>query len=401
MFKKIFLSVLLLIILAGIGFYFYLSQTYPNTSPLLTSTYYIESQMNPRPKFIKHVMGFLPYWRIDDIGNIRPNLLSEINYFSITAGPDGHLEKVVNGETDPGWKGWQKQEVKDFITRTHINGADFTVTIAALNNARIESILDSEDAQTTLINEIIELVKTNKLDGVNVDFEYFGEPEEVYRTAFTQFSKNLATQLKTKVPGSELTLSLMPLAGRENGIYEFAKLAPLFDRFLGMSYDFYGENSDIAGPISPMKGFKENKIFFDMETMYEDFAKVLPKEKIIMGVPYYGWDWAVEDGKSINSATLPKDDPDSYAAVISYARAREEKLLKPKQCIWDEFALETWCWYTKNGIDHQVWLADNKSIATRFDFANKQNFGGIGIWVLGFDKNYPDLWEMIGQKFTK
>ena len=113
-----------------------------------------------------------------------------------------------------------------------------------------------------------------------------------------------------------------------------------------------------------------------------------------------GWDWAVEDGKKINSLTYPSNHKNNYAAVISYARAREEKLLKPKQCTWDEYAQETWCWYTKGGVSHQVWLADNKSVAARFDYANKQNFGGIGIWVLGYDKNYPDLWEMIEKKFT-
>jgi spore germination protein len=398
---KIFWGFLLFIILALGSGYLYLTQTFPQTDPLLAGKYYIEKIMNPRPKFDKHVLGFMPYWRTDDIPLLKPQLLSEINYFSLTAGYDGHLEKVVDGETNPGWRGWQTQEVKDLITKSRIMDTDFTVTIAALNNDRIESILDSKEAQTTLINEIIELVKTDTLSGVNIDFEYFGEPDPSYRPIFTKFSKTLSAKLKKEVPNSHLSLSIMPLAAREKDLYEFDKLSPIYDRFLGMSYDFYGEHSVIAGPISPMHGFKDNKFFFDVETMYKDYVKVLPKEKIIMGVPYYGWDWAVEDGKTINSLTYPADHVDNYAAVISYARGREEKLLNPKQCTWDQYAEETWCWYTHDGIDHQVWLADNKSVAARFDFASKQKLGGIGIWVLGYDKDYPDLWNMIKDTFSK
>lgn len=352
-------------------------------------------------------MGFLPYWRVDDTRYIRLELLSEINYFSLSVNNEGKIKKVVDGQTDPGWREFQTETIKNLITKSQIYGTEFTVTVAALNNDLIETILDSEAARTTLIAEIVSLVKEYNLNGVNIDFEYAGTPDRLHQQTFSDWSKQLSTQLKKEAPGTSLSLSIMPLSARPgpNGeptdLFEFAKLSSVYDRFIGMSYDFYGENSDIAGPIAPMKGFKDNKFFFDVETMYEDFAKVLPKNKIVMGIPYYGWDWAVQSGKTINSLTLSRDNPDDYRAVISYARAREDKNLKPKQCTWDDYALETWCWYTKDGIDHQVWLADNKSVAARFDFAKKQNLGGIGIWVLGYDKNYNDLWEMIEEKFAQ
>jgi spore germination protein len=402
MVKRLLGLIVLVAIIASGGFYLYLSKTYPNLSPLLTSRYYFESLMHPHVKLDKHVMGFLPYWRLDDTQYIKPELLSEINYFSLDVDSDGKIKTIVNGETDPGYNGWQTQAVKKMAAKAHITGTDFTVTIAALNNGVIESVLTSPTAQTTLTSQIVDLVKTNNLNGITIDFEYSGIPDAQYRQKFTTFSKELVTKLKNDTPTAKISLSVMPLAARNDDLFDFAKLAPIYDRFIGMSYDFYGEHSDIAGPIAPMRGFKDNKYFFDVETMYEDLTKNIPKEKIIMGIPYYGWDWAVTDGKKINSSTLSSDDPDSYAAVISYARAKEDKNLKSKQCTWDEYALETWCWYTdKNNIDHQVWLADGKTIQTRFDYANKQKFGGIGIWVLGYDKDYPDLWEMIGKKFIK
>ena len=129
---------------------------------------------------------------------------------------------------------------------------------------------------------------------------------------------------------------------------------------------------------------------------------VIPKEKILMGVPYYGRDWAVETGSRIESKTLPSDNPDNYSAVISYARAKEMKELKKSQCKFDEVAQQPWCWYTdpKTKVDHQVWYEDVKSIGIKYDFAKKQDLGGVAIWVLGYDKNYPELWDMIREKFA-
>src|SRR6185437_9513630 len=131
---------------------------------------------------------------------------------------------------------------------------------------------------------------------------------------------------------------------------------------------YYGQSADIAGPVAPMNGFKEGKYFFDITTTYSDYLLSIPKAKIVMGIPTYGWEWAVDNGSVIKSSTYPADNPNSYAAVISYARAREDSDLKPSQCSWDLISEETWCWFTdkKTGVDHQLWIADNRMIQTRF-----------------------------------
>ena len=170
-----------------------------------------------------------------------------------------------------------------------------------------------------------------------------------------------------------------------------------------MSYDYYSAGSDIAGPTAPINGFKENKYFFDITSTYEDYAKVLPKNKIIMGIPFYGRDWAVENGSKIQSRTFPAEDPANYSAINTYAYLKTDKDLKPENCQWDEYALQTWCWYTeaRTQTDHQVWLEDNKSLNIKFNFAQNHGFPGVAIWALEFDKNYPDLWTLITSKFTK
>lgn len=394
---------IIIVILGSIiaGLWFYLKQTYPQTPTQQSLVYFFDHMIHPHTKLDTHVMGFLPYWRVKEAISIRPELLSEVNYFSISPDADGTIRRETNGQTEPGWREWNTQAVKDLQTRTQIMGADFTITLVTHENDVIESILDDPQAQTKLVNELVELVKERKLDGVNIDFEYFGEPDTDFKEAFTAFSQKLSKQFKEEIPDAKLSLSLMPRAARDASLFEFDKLAPLYDYFIGMSYDYYGRSSDIAGPIAPMSGYKDNKYFFDVETTYEDYLKYLPKNKIIMGVPYYGWDWPVADGSKINSPSLYLADANQEPEVISYARAKTDRHIIKKQCSWDDVAQETWCWYTGiEGIDHQVWIADDKSVGIRFDYANKEKFGGIGIWVLTYDKGYNNLWNMIQKKFT-
>jgi spore germination protein YaaH len=381
--------------------YFFVKETYPATSPTNSLQYFVEHLFQPHSNLKKYVFGFLPYWNLDDIQYIRPDDLSEINYFSLTVNSDGHLATVANGQADPGWNGWEQQSTKDFITKSQIMGAKVSITIAAQDNDTIESVLNSNTAQANLISDILTQVRQRKLDGVNIDFEYNGTPDMVYQQEFTYFSKKLETQLKEQNPNAVLTLSILPFSQQQTGLFDFPSLVPVYDRFIGMTYDYYSQNSSVAGPDAPMYGFKQGKYFYDVTSTYTDFLHYIPKNKMLMGIPYYGWEWAVENGSTIGSSTLTSDDPNSYAAIISYARYRSDSDIKQNQCQWEKDAQESWCWFTdkKTGIDHQIWPMDNRSIQIRFDYANNQQFSGVAIWTLGLDKNYPDLWNMIQNTF--
>ncbi len=401
--KKILTLLVILITIFLVGSWFYFANTYQISSPSKSSGYFLEHLFRPHAKMKKETIGFLPYWRIDDSKYTRLDLVTEVNYFGLFVNGDGEFVKVVNGETNPGRREWESEKIKDLITKTHIFGSKFTLSIICQDNDDIESILSDETIQKKLITNITDEVKSRDLDGINIDFEYLGDVDKKFQPKFTVFSKNLKEELSRQSPNAKLELSVMPRSIRTKDIFDFTKLVPYYNNFIGMSYDFSGGSATNAGPIAPMTGFSENKYFFDVTTMYEDLGKYIPKEKTIMGVPHYGWDWTVEDGKKILSTTLLQTNPDSYAAVMSYARAKEEKNFKKSQCYFDDYAMEPWCWYTdpKTKIDHQVWFENAKSIGIKYDFANKKDLGGIAIWVLGYDKDYPDLWNLMKEKFSK
>src|SRR5205814_9428834 len=139
----------------------------------------------------------------------------EINYFSLTVDDTGNFIKTTGNQTDPGWREWNSEAIKNLIAQTQIMGGKFSVTIVSQRNTTMENILSSKQKQQTLIDSIINQVNTKHLDGVNIDFEYDGTPDEQYQQAFTEFSKTLSETIHKEKPQLTLSLSIMPLAIRE------------------------------------------------------------------------------------------------------------------------------------------------------------------------------------------
>lgn len=406
--KKILITVLFLLVITVVLTILYLYLKYPTTSPINSASYFINRLKQPHAHMQKDVIGFLPYWRLDDTKYLRFDLVSEVFFFSLSADENGQIVKVVSNETDPGWRWWSSPTIRNLIAKTQITGGKFGLTIAMHKNKTLESFLDNPSVQKTLIDNLVQIVQSNNIDGLNLDFEYDGKPDDKYKSEFTNFAKELTSTLRTKSPKTELSIDFFPLSIEKPRLYDVASLAPLFDKVIVMSYDYYSGSSEVAGPVAPIFGYIANpsatqtSYFFDVNTTYNDYLKAVPKEKLIMGVPYYGWDYPVEDNTVALSKVLPQNDQNGYSEVISYGRARTDTDLKTENCQWDDTAKATWCAYTdSNKIQREVWLEDNRSIEIKFDFAKTNNIGGIAIWTLGYDKDYPDLWNLIKNRFTK
>lgn len=391
--------------MAGIGLYLHF--TYPTASFLVSGQYVFFNLGNHHAKMQKQVAGFLPYWNLDNSKYLRFDLLSVIYFFSLTADEKGEIIKVVNNETDPGWRWWKSPIIQNLIAKTQITGGKFGLTIAMQKNESLENFLDNPKAQKTLINNLIRIVKSDKLDGINIDFEYDGKPDDKYRLSFTNFAKELTSTFRTQSPKTELSIDLFPLSIEKPRLFDVSSLAPLFDKVIVMSYDYYSGTSEVTGPVAPMSGYiaspsaTQKSYFYDVNTTYVNYLKVVPKEKLIMGVPYYGWDYPVEDNTTELGKVLPQNDQNGYPEVVSYGRARTDTDLKNANCQWEDIAKATRCTYMdSNNIQREAWLEDNKSIGIKFDFAKTNNLGGIAIWTLGYDRGFPDLWNLIKKYFT-
>jgi len=55
--------------------------------------------------------------------------------------------------------------------------------------------------------------------------------------------------------------------------------------------------------------------------------------------------------------------------------------------------------FINNGWN-QCFIDSEYSMGKKYDQVNRRKLAGIGIWALGYDDGYSELWELIGEKFT-
>ena len=60
-------------------------------------------------------------------------------------------------------------------------------------------------------------------------------------------------------------------------------------------------------------------------------------------------------------------------------------------------------YYSLNFEDNttqELWFDDDYTLRKKYDFALSNQLKGVGIWALGYDNGYDDLWNVIEDKFS-
>ena len=125
----------------------------------------------------------------------------------------------------------------------------------------------------------------------------------------------------------------------------------------------------------------------------------IPAEKIIMGIPNYGYDWP-----------LPFERGETKARLIGNVEAVRIAAENQAPILFDETAQSPYFYYTQGRVDHEVWFEDVRSISSKIELAESRGLKGVGYWNLmrPFRANWvllqengagrkeyvvPELWE--------
>ena len=68
---------------------------------------------------------------------------------------------------------------------------------------------------------------------------------------------------------------------------------------------------------------------------------------------------------------------------------------------WDETALAPRAIYTEKGQIFQIYFDNETSLGLKYDLVNQSGIAGIGIWALGYDGEYPNLWNLLAEKLPQ
>ena len=97
----------------------------------------------------------------------------------------------------------------------------------------------------------------------------------------------------------------------------------------------------------------------------------IPAEKILMGIPNYGYDWPLPYVRGTTAAT-----------VIGNVEAVRIAAENGAVIQFDEIAQSPFFTYRKDGILHEVWFEDVRSIEAKLQLAQEKGLMGVGYWNL-------------------
>lgn len=229
------------------------------------------------------------------------------------------------------------------------------------NNNLIHLLVTNEEVKQTLIQNLLIAMETQNFQGVDVDFEYILSED---RDLFTAFVAELTEQMNQN--GYRVSVALAPKtsADQKGLLYEgkdYRGLGEAANEVLLMAYE-WGYTYGPAMAVAPL-----NKV----RQVVEYALSEIPSEKIMLGIPNYGYDW-----------TLPYVKGESKAVTIGNVEAVQIAIENNVAIQFDETAQSPYFLYEREGEEHEVWFEDVRSLQKKYELLNEYNLQGIGVWQI-------------------
>lgn len=261
------------------------------------------------------------------------------------------------------------EEMLDAAYRLGTYGALHLSTLDAndrFDTALATNIFNNYVARETLLKEIAETMRQKNFSLIDVDFEYINGADAENYAAFVQDLKQL---------GYPVIAAAAPKTSREQKgqLYEghdYALLGDAADYLFVMTYE-WGYTYGPPMAVAPLPNVRRVLEFAVTETQ---------PDKILMGIPNYGYDFS-----------LPYVAGASRATSIGNRRAVDIARQHKAEIQFDQTAMSPYFTYRDmSGTVHEVWFENARSIYAKFGLLKELGLKGAGYWNLM--REFPQLW---------
>lgn len=259
---------------------------------------------------------------------------------------------------------------QSYVDRAHDLGLEVWALVDDFNkDVKLIDVLSYTSRREKLINQLVaEVIKYN-IDGINIDFERITADSAIH---YIQFLRELS--IKCRSNGIVLSIdNYVPAA--YNKFYNRAEQGEIADYVIVMGYDEHHGNSETSGSVSSIPFFEEGLV---------NTLKEVPKERVIMGMPFYTRIWVEttkDDKTTVTSSAWSMEESEKN---MTQNGAKKE---------WDEKTGQYYAEYKKDGKVYKCWLEDERSIESRMKIINDHEVAGVAAWRLGLESS--SIWNTI------
>ena len=289
------------------------------------------------------------------------------------------------------------QQAGYLILPTVTDGTAIDLKTGKYIQLSLSNYLANPSTENQILTSILNLITTNKYDGIDLDWENFAFVDSNTTWSITQvrwvnFIKDLSTALHAQ--GKLLSVTTPPLFDPNTGkkgyyVFGWSQIGSYIDRLRIMAYDY---STSSPGPIGPITW---------TESAVQYAISVMPASKVYVGVPGYGRDWVTKvDGtcptlpinyfKTISTsaaaATFVMHDAlnlaTTYNAVPTYVDKYGESTFT-YQKVYNGTTADgslTTCTATRT-----AWYQDAQAFSLRAALVAKYHLGGIAEWTFGME----------------
>lgn len=230
--------------------------------------------------------------------------------------------------------------------------------IASHQQSVNDAFFDDPAAQDNFLNEIRALIEKG-YSGIHLDFEYV--PAR-HRQAYTEFVRKVASYLRAQ----HLHISIaVPAKTQENnasnwvGAFDYAALGDLVDYVMIMTYDHHWR----GGPPGPIGGLPWVRAVLNYA------VQEIPRDKILMGVPAYAYDWPLDGGTG---------------RALTSRRAAELQAERGRDVRFDPATGELSFRYADDdGSERIVYYTPPEGLALKLALAKEFRLAGVAMWRMG------------------
>ncbi|HBA47537.1 MAG TPA: glycoside hydrolase [Lachnospiraceae bacterium] len=281
--------------------------------------------------------------------------LSELPVFSYGFTMEGELLPPSYGDDS-----WMITEAIRFGTLPILTLTPFG-TDGNFNNQLIHSVVNNPEYTDRLIQNLLETMSAKGYEGVDIDFEYILAED---RDAFSAFVRQVAETMRASGYHTSVALAPKTSADQAGLLYEgkdYRALGEAADHVLLMTYEWgytYGPPMAVA-PINQVRRVVEYAL------------TEIPADKVDLGIPNYGYDWPLPFERGITRATTLSNVGAVRLAVEQGAEIK-----------FDNLAESPYFTYVSDGIAHEVWFEDVRSLQAKFRLIQEYNLHGCGYWQI-------------------
>jgi spore germination protein YaaH len=257
--------------------------------------------------------------------------------------------------------------------------------IALMTQAELHKLFTTAPARTAFIDSLLSECQKHGYSGFQIDFEDVAWTDRdllsslVADTAAALHKQHLQLTIATvpNAPGYAGTSAYSHwLYANWRGGYDLKALAQSVDLICLMTYD---ENTrwTMPGPVAGYPWTGQN---------VEYALQFVPKEKLSMGIPLYGYHWFAGDpGKD--------EKPNPTAEYIGQDKVNQYQAAYHPKIEWDSADRVAWFYFYRDDVRDWVFYTDKRGFQERLNLVRDRGLQGFCSWVLGTED--PEIWSLL------